>query len=129
MKYKYEFVNETVEIEVNDEWENLLEEMDYKEALNDRKETRRGEPLHEDWDTDWVEDKDEHLEEEALERDIENQIIRKALKILTKRQFMLFVYIYKYHLKGRECADKMGVTPAAVSQMLNTVRKKIKNGF
>ena len=35
MKYKYEFVNETVEIEVDDGWEKLLEEMDYEEALNE----------------------------------------------------------------------------------------------
>ena len=129
MKYKYEFINETVEIEVDDGWEKLLEEMDYEETLNERRETRRGEPLYEDWDTDWVEDKNEHLEEEALERDIENQIIRKAAKVLTKKQLMIFICLYKYHLRGVDCAARMNISPQAIYHMLPRIRKRLKHAF
>lgn len=41
MKIKYEFANETVEIEVDEEWGNLLIDLDRQEYNNDHAETRR----------------------------------------------------------------------------------------
>ena len=42
MKTKYEFVNgEVVEIEVSEEWAEVLAELDRQEYNNDKKETRR----------------------------------------------------------------------------------------
>ncbi len=41
MKYKYKFVNEEIEIEVSEEWAEILSEEDVKEYNNDKTETRR----------------------------------------------------------------------------------------
>lgn len=129
MKYKYEFVNETVEIEIGEEWSELLNEMDHQEELNDRRETRRSESLYEEWDDDWVKDKNEDMEEEVLRQDIEKYIIKKASEVLTKKQFMIFIYLYKYHLNGVDCAARMNVSPQAIYHMLPRIRKRLKHAF
>ncbi len=41
MKIKYEFVNETVEIEVSDEWGSILIDLDRQEYNDNHRETRR----------------------------------------------------------------------------------------
>ena len=41
MKIKYQFATETVEIEVSDDWGNLVIDLDRQEYNNDHKETRR----------------------------------------------------------------------------------------
>lgn len=43
MKIKYQFADETVEIEVSEEWGNVLIEFDRRERNNNRRETRRHE--------------------------------------------------------------------------------------
>ncbi len=41
MKIKYQFADETVEIEVSEEWGNVLIELDRRERNSNRRETRR----------------------------------------------------------------------------------------
>ena len=41
MKIKYEFANETVEIDVTEEWANVIIDLDRQEYNIDHKETRR----------------------------------------------------------------------------------------
>lgn len=41
MKIKYQFATETVEIEVADDWGNLVIDLDRQEYNNDHTETRR----------------------------------------------------------------------------------------
>ncbi len=41
MKYQYEFIGETVEIEVTEEWVTVLEDLDRQEYNVNHKETRR----------------------------------------------------------------------------------------
>ena len=41
MKIQYKFANESVEIEVSDEWGEILIDLDRQEYNNDHKETRR----------------------------------------------------------------------------------------
>ena len=41
MKVKYQFVNETVEIEVDKDWSAVITELDRKECNNNKTETRR----------------------------------------------------------------------------------------
>ena len=45
MKIKYAFADETVEIEVSEEWGNILIDLDRQEYNNDHAETRRHEPF------------------------------------------------------------------------------------
>ena len=126
MKYKYEFVNETVEIEVDAKWAKVLKNLDQKEALNERTETRRKKPLHEEWDTDWLEDKNECVEKEAAERLGEEEMIALAAGHLTKKQLVVFIYMYIYRLNGRMCADMMHITPSAVSQILSAIKRRLR---
>ena len=41
MKVKYQFVNEMVEIEVDNDWSAVITELDRKERNNNKTETRR----------------------------------------------------------------------------------------
>ena len=41
MKIQYKFSSETIEIEVSDEWSEILIDLDRQEYNNDHKETRR----------------------------------------------------------------------------------------
>lgn len=41
MKIKYQFATETIEVEVTDDWGNLVIDLDRLEYNNDHKETRR----------------------------------------------------------------------------------------
>ena len=41
MKIQYKFASETIEIEVSDEWGEILIDLDRQEYNNDHKETRR----------------------------------------------------------------------------------------
>ena len=45
MKYKYDFCNEAVEIDVPEEWVRVLQDLDREEYNNNQKETRRHCPL------------------------------------------------------------------------------------
>ena len=74
--YVYEFVNETVEIEISEEWAAILREMDREEMLSDRRETRRHTSLeisneYSGWLLDYRMDPLEILIRNETEREIE----------------------------------------------------------
>lgn len=63
MKIKYEFANETVEIEVDEEWGNILVDLNRQEYNINHKETRR----HYSLDACQFEGADFAVEDEALD--------------------------------------------------------------
>jgi hypothetical protein len=82
MKVSYQFANESVEVEVEEAWGELLMDMDRKEYNNDHKETRRHASLDElNQDDALSSRREDNREDEILRKEEMNELV-KALEIL-----------------------------------------------
>ena len=122
MKFKYKFNNETIEIEVTEEWGNILLDLDRQERNNNQTEKRRHCSLN-------ALDQDDNLlpADGDFERDfLDDDELRQHLDKLSPRQRYLLVEI---HINGRsqtEIAAEEGVSVAAVHQALKRAEEKFK---
>ena len=82
MKIKYQFATETVEIEVSDDWGNLVIDLDRQEYNNDHKETRR----HYSLDALTFEGEEYGEVDQAIHSLTEYQDLREAIARLTDQQ-------------------------------------------
>ena len=122
MKFKYKFNNETIEIEVTEEWGNILLDLDRQERNNNQTEKRRHCSLN-------ALDQDDNLlpADGDFERDfLDDDELRQHLEKLSPRQRYLLEEI---HINGRsqtEIAAEEGVSVAAVHQALKRAEEKSK---
>ena len=85
MKIKYEFANETVEIEVDEQWGSVLIDLDRQEYNNNQTETRRHCSLDAiNLDENWL-PSDENTELSVLQR-LDNQRLYAAIAQLNPGQ-------------------------------------------
>ena len=129
MKIKYEFnKGKTVEIEVSDEWGKVLVELDIQEERNNHKETRRHYKLNTSNDSsECLIDPDAFVEEIIINKQTDEEIMDYARRHLSRKQLRLFEKMYVDGLTQKECADKLGLSKSAVSQVVRTIRKKMSN--
>ena len=126
MKIKYEFANETVEIEVDEQWGAILIDLDRQEYNNDHAETRRHcslDLLTEDGN-DWIAG-DGDVEQESLDTE-DRRKLASAILMLEPRQQKL---IHQVFFEGRKCVDiaqEEGVCKSAISHALDRAVKKLK---
>ena len=126
MKVKYEYVNETVEIEVDEKWAAILAEMDKEENLNNRRETRRHEMLNQNIDgTSWLKAAVETPEEIVIRKESAEEII-SAMKGLTKLQQEVFIAIHYQGYGVTDYAKKIGIDKSTVCKRLAVAGKKLK---
>lgn len=126
MKIRYEFVTGTVEVEVSAEMAALHMELDRIEYNNNHKETRRHTTLDNGFDEkEWLAS-DKYNPINIIEAEAEARRIRAAFSKLTKTQRHLVSKMFIEGMSGKEYAESIGVSPAAVSQQLRTIRKKLK---
>lgn len=126
MKIKYEFVTETVEVEVSAEMYALNLELDRAEYNNNHKETRRHVSLNTGMDhSDWLccLETDACYQCEAMERASE---IKAAVKKLTPDQQHLIQKIFIEGMSIKDYAASCGVKPSAISHRISTIRKSLK---
>lgn len=83
MKRAYHFVNETVEIEIEEKWDQVLKELDRLEYNNTHKETRRHSSLDDPTGKGSHIPSDDNLED-AAERLEEIETLKKAIATLGK---------------------------------------------
>lgn len=121
--YEYEFTTETVEIEISEEWTEILRDMDRREYNNNHTETRRH-GRYED-EGEWAIDEAAAVEtvirrkELRAERDqIWNKLTDDQVKLI-KRLFFDGVSVCEY-------AKEENVTQAAISRRLQRIRKKLE---
>ena len=81
MKIKYEYVNETVEIEVDEKWAAVLQELDRQEHNNDQTETRRHASYSYGDDGEWLIE-DEDPEETIIEMMSTIEKMKKLFNVL-----------------------------------------------
>lgn len=125
MKVKYEFATETVDLEVDEIWGEMLMDMDRMEYNNDHKETRRHASLDElNLDDTLLPSKD-NVEGEILRNEEMAELI-KAFELLTPEQLGLVKKVYFEGKSVNSVAAELGIDHSAVSHRLRTIRKKLE---
>ena len=126
MKIQYKFVNETISIDVPDDWGEILIDLDRQEYNNDHKETRRLYSL----EGKVYEGMDYAVEDSGLEAlfagPTDEERLRTAIQQLTPDQQEMVQAIYFENVSINDYAARMGVTQSAISHRLQTVKKKLK---
>ena len=125
MKIKYQFATETVEIEVSDDWGNLVIDLDRQEYNNDRKETRR----HISLDAAEFEGEVFAVEDPSLESFADNYDLQQAIAKLTDNQRRIIVGHFFEDISYVDLAKELGVTEAGVRQAANRALKQIQKNF
>ena len=101
MKYKYDFCNEAVEIDVPEEWVRVLQDLDREEYNNNQKETRRHCSL-EVFDPDELPVPSAESVEDSVLSAMDVDRIRSGLRLLPPRERYLIEQVF---LAKRSFAD------------------------
>ena len=125
MKIKYEFADETIEIEVDENWGAVLIELDRQEYNNDHAETRRHCSLEEyNLDGNLVSNGGDV--EDAFLISEDNKKLYAAIKKLEPRQQYLIEQVYFLGRKQVDIAAEEGVSHVAITYALQRAVKKLK---
>ena len=125
MKIKYQFATETVEIEVADDWGNLVIDLDRQEYNNDHTETRR----HVSYDALDFDGDALAVEDPALTAYTEQDDLRAAIARLTPNQQYI---IRAYYFEGRtftDIAQTLGVSVSSVTRAAERAKKTLKKSL
>ena len=126
MKIQYKFVTETVTIEVDDRWGELLVDLNRQEYNNDHKETRR----HSSMDALAEQGVLFAAEQDALaalfQESSRTDMLREAIKTLKPAQQRLVQAVYYGGVSVKDYATREGVDPSAITHRLRTIKNKLK---
>ncbi len=125
MKIKYNFANETVEIEVPEGWGEILADLDRDEYNNRQKETRRHCSLDALNLDDALLPSEADTFAEVFER-LELHRLQRAIARLKPYQQELLKAIYWDGMSTYTYAAKLGISQSAVFQQKRTAEKKLK---
>lgn len=129
MKYQFEFVNERVEIDVDEAWVNILLDMDREERNNNHTETRR----HYHLEACAYEGEDFAVEDEnlmALMKDVSlAEQLPEAIKKLQPQQQELVKRIFYKNERPGDIAREEGVSNAAISRRLNKIYASLRKNL
>ena len=125
MKIKYEFANETIEIEVEEEWADIVIDLDRQEYNVNHKETRRHCSLEAYNLDDALLPSDEDVVQDIIKAE-EAGRLREALSCLDADQRELVEALYFEGVKAADFAEQKGVSPSAITQRKATALKKLK---
>ena len=127
MKYEYITATGKTEIELNEQFYEILITLDKEEYNSDRKHSRRNPQSLEDadYEGEWFSDNTDLLGDlirtESCER------LNKAILQLTASQQVLIQQIYFEGALPSEIAKQEGVDKSAISHRLNRIHKRLKN--
>ena len=130
-KYEYSFSNESVIIEVSDEWADILEELDRIEYNNNHAETRRHVSLDGGEDGEWLStEKGKTLVKVAGKIfSPDDKRFRKGRKALSKKQAELYESVYDRGDSVGEYATDNKIDQSTASKRNSAVIKKFKKIF
>ena len=124
MKTKYEFVNgEVVEIEISEEWAEVLKEMDRKEYNNDHAETRRHVTLDASFDaSDWL------IDEKADPAEIvsKRMMIKEGIDNLSECQREILINVCVIGISVAEYAELKGIGLTTAYYNLDRAKNNLK---
>ena len=126
MKIQYKFASETIEIEVSEEWSEILIDLDRQEYNNDHKETRR----HYHLEGCAYEGDDFAVDDSALVRFLEDDgLLAKlpsAVASLLPRQRRLINQVFVERKTYVAIAREDGVDESAVRKAVGRALKKLE---
>ena len=126
MKIQYKFATETVTIEVDDRWGELLVDLNRQEYNNDHKETRR----HSSMDALAEQGIQFAVEQDALavlfQEPSRAEMLREAVRTLKPVQQRLVQAVYYDGVSVKDYAAREGVDPSAITHRLRTIKNKLK---
>lgn len=126
MKIKYEFDKETVEIEVAEDWGDVVVELNRLEYNVDHKETRRHASLDGmDYEGDFFADGTD-IEADLIHTEEFNQLHAAIAKLKPEQQELVQAIFFNDVSISAYAAQK-GVEHSAISHRLKTVYKKLKS--
>ena len=128
MKIKYEFANETIEIEVEEEWADIVIELDRQEYNVNHKETRRHCSLEAYNLDDALLPSDEDVERDVI-ADEDKKRLYKAIAALTPDQQELVRRVYFNNERLADIAREQGVSRAALTNRMNRIIASLKKFF
>ena len=130
-KYEYSFSNESVIIEVSDEWASILAELDREEYNNDHAETRRHVSLDDGEDGEWL-----STERGEVYIRCAGQIFSRhddrfddGRRSLSEKQDELYESVYEYGDSINDYANDSGIDQSTASKRNRAVIKKFKKVF
>ena len=131
MKYEYKTATGIIVVDINDDWCEVLKELDREEQNNEHRETRRHSTLNNGIDDyEWLAVDDINIEALLDEKEISNaERLHSAFKYLSDSQKALLKDIYINGLTEAQIAQKEGVTQQAISCRLRKIFKRIKKYF
>jgi len=125
MKIKYEFVTETVEVEVEDNLGSVIVDLDRQEHNNNQTQTRRHCSLEAlDLDNTLL-PSNEDIESDYI-RNQEVQELYHAISQLTDKQQQLIRAVFFEGVTVSEYGRLCGISQEAASQQKKTALKKLK---
>ena len=129
MKIKYETATGTVEIDVDEEWGNIVIDLDRLEYNNNQAETRRHDSLDELEGTQKEPFDDTSVDEMAITKSNERNLY-DAIALLNFQQRKLITQVYFEGKKLIDIAREENVSRAAITQRLARIfvqlRQKLK---
>ena len=131
-KYEYSFSNESITIEVSDEWASILAELDRLEFNNNHTETRRHVSLDDGEDGEWLSTarKGETLIRVAGKIfSPDDKRFRKGRKALSKKQTELYESVYDRGDSVGEYAADNNIDQSTASKRNSAVIEKFKKIF
>lgn len=123
----YRFVDgHTEEVEVTDEFAAEYAELEHKDKLIERKETRRHQSLDKSIEHGFdVPDLTVDIQAEIERRELSEQL-KIALHTLTDRQYAVFLLYALDGVSFREIGEKLGIGTQSVWEHYNAAVKKLK---
>lgn len=125
MKIKYQFANETVTIEVEDQWATVLVDLDREEYNDNHRETRRHCSLDALNQDDTLIPSDTNVEADILAK-CDYEQLHKAISALQPQQQEL---VMRVHFGGEKLADiarAEGVSKAALTDRMKKIYRSLE---
>lgn len=116
-----------VEIEVSEEFAKEYAEIEHREKLVERKETRRHQSLDKSLEHGW-DIPDLRIDIQAdIERNEENLRLHNAIERLSSTQRQLLEEVYFNGVSQAEIAKREGVGKTAINNRLSRILARLKN--
>lgn len=121
--------NSYIKVEVEDEFAITYNSMEKRDALDERRETRRHQSLNASIDNGFdFPDKTVNIEEEFLESEQHGQLHKAIAKLLPEQQWLI-KQIYFNERTQIDIANELGIGESAIRSRLKKIFEKIKKSL
>ena len=123
MKINYKFANESIEIDVDEKWGDIVIELNRLEYNINHTETRRHTPL-----SGFTYEDRRYFDDgtDLLADLIDSEVVSRAMSQLTYRQQYLIRKVYLEGWKFTEIAASEGVDESAIRHAVNRAKSRLK---